>query len=160
MIAIGVDPGKNTGFAVWDCEAQEFIELMTYTFWEAYSEGLGWKARAEMDSRKLIIYVEDPQGNKPTFGRNKLGKKQLDRKAQNVGMNKKEAQLLVSGWRRAGIAVKTIVPKSSKWSAQMFKNLSGWPHQTNEHQRDAAKMVIGMRPMPDMQYEQLKQEVA
>lgn len=156
MIAIGIDPGTKTGFAVWDCAAQAFIEIMTYDFWTAYHEGLGWWARARMDNKKLYIRVEDPSGNKPVFGRGVKGRKNL-KIAQNVGMNKKEARLLIEGYRRAGIVVDPVVPKQSKWTAQTFKQFSNWPHRTNEHQRDAARMVLGMKSMPDDQYQILKQ---
>jgi hypothetical protein len=161
MISIGIDPGKNTGFAVWDCAAQEFIEIMTYDFWSAYNEGIGWWARARMDGRKMLIRVEDPRGHSTIYNRNrgKGGSRVQAKIAQNVGMNKQQAGLLIKGFQRAGIPTQGIVPKSKKWSHRMFKNLSGWNQQTNEHERDAGKLVIGMNVMPDDQYQQLKNEV-
>ena len=32
---IGLDPGQQTGLAVWDAEAERFAVLTTTTFWEA-----------------------------------------------------------------------------------------------------------------------------
>ena len=37
MITIGIDPGKETGFAVYDLLEKELIDLRTLDFWSAYA---------------------------------------------------------------------------------------------------------------------------
>lgn len=150
MIAIGIDPGKNTGVAVWDCNQQTFTELKTLNFWDCYDYVLDQWASAD----RLLVKVEDPRGNRPVFDRGQRGAKRT-KIAQNIGGVKKEAGLLIQGFQRFGIPTQGVVPKSKKWSAQMFNRISGWEGQSNEHTRDAGRLVVGMRAMPEHQYQQL-----
>ena len=56
MKFIGIDPGRKTGFAVWDSESACFEEVMTTTFWEA----------SEILEETVPIYtvvIEDPSLN-------------------------------------------------------------------------------------------------
>lgn len=147
MICVGIDPGTNTGFAVWDCIAGEFAALDTLGFWSAYQRVLQLAATHE----RLLAVVEDPSGNKPVFPRN-LTMKEVKIKlhiAQSVGGNKREAQLLIKGLRRAGIPVKTVTPRDGKWNAETFAKITGYQGRTNEHKRDAGRLVVGMKPMPE-----------
>lgn len=152
MIAIGVDPGKNTGIAVWDCEKQKIIELKTMSFWQAYNHvAVNWKAKAD----RLLVRVEDPSGNSPVWHGSGKSKGVQAKIAQRVGRNKQMADLLIEGYRQAGLVVQPVVPKSSKWTHKMFKKITGYKGRSNEHNRDAARMVVGLRAMPPEQFNQL-----
>lgn len=148
MVAIGIDPGVNTGFVVWDCEGQKFIELLTLDFWTAFDRMILWKRRCEEAGRRLALVIENPNLNKPVFPRgNKLPVKLSI--AQRVGMNKKEADLLIKAAERMGIYVRTIKPTKQKWNADTFRRVTGYEGRTNEHKRDAGRLVFGMRSIPD-----------
>lgn len=155
MIMIGIDPGKTCGLAVWDCTLQELLKLRSLDFWDTYSDVVHyWNNQG----RPLIVFLEWPGGNKPTFGRRKLGKPALDRKAQNVGSNKRTAQLLHSGFTKKGIPVRKVTPKQQKWTKKTFENITGWTGRSSQHARDAARMVFGRPAMPEAQYQQLIQQ--
>lgn len=155
MIAVGIDPGKNTGVAVWDCKEEKFLLLETMSFWTTFTTVTVdlWPKH-----EKLLAIVEDPRGNNPVFNRGHKGKRNL-KIAQNVGMNKKEAGLLIEGFRRSGIPTRGVVPKQSKINAAQFKQMTGYQGRTNEHKRDAGRLVYKMPEMPDLQYEQMLEQL-
>lgn len=160
MIFIGIDCGVQTGFAMWDGKQQGWIDLphklqpmLTIDFWEALEIV---EKSAERLGRKICCKVEDPSGNAPVFqgkltGHNK--RKQL-KIAQNIGMNKREAQLMIEGLGRIdGVLVDPITPKQSKLDAKTFKTIAGYKGSTSQHARDAAMLVLGLRPIPKAQWE-------
>ena len=63
--------------------------------------------------------------------------------AQNVGMNKKEADLLIKYCKKENIPYKAVKPTKSKVDAKYFKTLTKFQGSTNQHQRDAAMLVYG-----------------
>ena len=77
-------------------------------------------------SEELLIVIEDPNEMPPTFRRNlKPGgnvEKRMQKISQNVGMNKREASLLVKRLRDLGYQVVTPSPKGlgKKWNANRF----------------------------------------
>lgn len=142
-IAIGIDPGVNTGYAVWDCKEQKFIELETLDFWDCYYTVL---ARNKMSGPVLVV-IEDPSQNSPVWhGKGQKINVRLNI-AQRVGSNKREAELLIEGFENEGILVRRVRPTQSKWNAKTFKNMTGYKGRTNEHKRDAGRLVFGMKPI-------------
>lgn len=156
MVLLGIDPGKHTGIAVWDCKEQEFLDISEKDFWSTYEHGKKLKA----SGRKIVAYVEDPSGNSPVWHGNEKPQAVRAKIAQRVGRNKQEAELLMEGLRRAGIPVRPIVPKQQKWDAKTFKNITGYEGQTNSHKRDAARMVFGRKQIPELQYEKMMEELS
>ena len=51
---IGIDPGRETGLAVWDAEAERFDVLMTTTFWKALDIVASYRAD------QVVVVIEDP----------------------------------------------------------------------------------------------------
>lgn len=145
---IGIDSGATTGFAAWDARLGEFEEFYSGTFWEVYRRVLDYPTQT------TIIILEDPNKNKPVFTRG-VNKRSILKIGQNVGMNKRDAQLLQEGFEFSGFTVVPIKPKGKgkgttrKWTPQTFMNMTGHHSGLNEHIRDAAMMVFG-RPLRDM----------
>lgn len=137
---IGIDPGKYTGFAVWVPAAGEFDYLETLTFWEALGQ-----IEEDYEPNKVIVVLEDPAQNKPTFFHKATGQRQREKISQDVGANKREAQLLAEGLERMGYRVKRVQPKTSKLSGEEFKALTGYEKRTNPHVRDAGMLVYGLK---------------
>ena len=59
---IGIDPGKDTGFAVWCSTNKQFDVIKTATFWEVYDEITEELSSWEYESDLLTacIVIEDP----------------------------------------------------------------------------------------------------
>lgn len=143
-IVIGIDPGQETGFAIWDCTAKKLERVTSYTFWETIEELDIIKEECIYNGYQLRVVIEDPYQNKPTFKRNKMSKGEIDRRAQNVGMNKEHGRLLVQYCERKGLIVYKSKPTKksmTKLDAKQFENITGFKGRTNSHGRDAAMLV-------------------
>lgn len=128
---VGIDPGVNTGFAVYK-DGQ--LELHTLTFWGATSRLL-----AEPPDK---VYLEDPNLISPTFLRN-VSKRGLLKIAQNVGMNKRDAQLMLEFCRDViEVDVELVKPTTKKWGRHIFQRVTGITKPVSQHARDAAKLLI------------------
>lgn len=142
MIYIGIDPGKSTGFAIWD--GKKITRMGTTDFW-----GVVEVVKSCVDNGDEVeVVLEDPSQNKPVFSRDLRGSRQqvakkMQRIGQNVGMNKKEALLLAEYLQKEGIACRRVQPTKSKWSAKDLKTYTGITKRTNEHVRDAIRLVYG-----------------
>ena len=144
---IGLDPGQATGLAVWDPAREVFARsLLTTTFWEAY------ELIRTYDPRTVLIVLEDPSQNRPTFHHNlpqsERAYRQRERLSRNVGSNMREALLLAEGLERQGYRVRRVRPRSSKLSADVFKKVTRYQGRTSEHARDAAMLVFGLKKAP------------
>ena len=139
--AIGIDPGVDTGFAVWDCEKKEYSQLSTLDFWQVIDLLLEYKNQYQ---QRLVVVVEDATQNKPTF---RLGTniKENDRKAQNVGSLKRETSLLIEWLDKHKIPYRRIRPSRytyTKLSAEVFTQITGYQGRSSSHSRDAAMLVF------------------
>lgn len=135
---IGIDPGTNTGVAVWDTAAKEFVRLELMTFWSAYDLITG-----EYNPDDVLLVIEDARLNKVTFRKKGEGFYQ-DRLSRNVGNIQKECGLLIAGFERLHYEIQTIKPTAQKWDAATFTRYTGIKKGHNEHIRDAARLVWGM----------------
>lgn len=148
---IGIDPGAETGFAAWDPALQEFEELASMGFWDVFYKVLGYPHQS------TLLVVEDPNLNAPTFPRG-LSKAASNKLSQNVGQNKRDAQLLIEGWEAEGFTVQRVKPSGKKgtkrkWTAETFKRITGQKKGYNQHIRDAAMMVFGLKRVPISRYQ-------
>lgn len=100
----------------------------------------------------LRVHMEDPNPNRPLFLRRELlgpgpeKERARAKVAQNVGMNKRDAQLILAFCHRHGIKITTHRPQKgsmTKLSQEAFKRLTRWPKSTNEHGRDAGMLIMG-----------------
>jgi hypothetical protein len=134
---IGIDPGLNTGFAVYQIDRKEIIGTDTLDFWQTI-------ARINLYDKEALIVIENPDLNKPMFY-NKYGNQNIrkyNKIAQNVGMNKKEAILLIQYFERYQIPYKTIKPVTKKWTTADVKLYTGQEIKCSQHCRDAIKLIF------------------
>lgn len=135
MIVIGIDPGKQTGFAVYD--GDRFLEISTRTFWEAFYRVELYRIQQEI--KQIIIEVPD---TKHVWQKAAASTKALQRQGVNVGSVIREAELLAEGLERLGLPVKRVAPRK-KVNAEIFKKYTGYTSRTNQHERDAALLCFG-----------------
>lgn len=137
--AIGIDPGVNTGLAVWDRTEKKLIECRTVDFWSAY-----WHLINTYQIFDTDMYVELSKGM-GMYWRNRQeaagSPVVLQSKAKMMGSVIRESELLIKGLRHVGYNVVECKPtREKKWDQQYFKRLTGWEKQANEHARDAARL--------------------
>jgi hypothetical protein len=145
-IAIGIDPGVSTGFAVWDIRAKKFSLICTLDFWSTIDKIKEYHSHY---GDNLLVVIENPNGNKPVFFKKGVKSNAMAiRVGQNVGSNKREASLLIEYCNINGISVKEVVPKGSKnkkgkVTKEYFAKISGYTERTSQHGRDAGMLVVG-----------------
>lgn len=142
VLVIGIDPGAQTGYAVFDVLLSELTEARTMTFWEVVERA------KELSPRLTYFVVEDPAQNRPVFLHGQPTAPQRERIAQNVGMNKREATLLIEGLHRLGFSVVRVKPTEEKWSSNMFRGVTGYDKRVSQHARDAARLCFGRKAWP------------
>ena len=135
---LGVDPGKQTGLALWVPSEDRLILPPAKSFFDA----LSWAAE-HADPACTVCVVEDPTQNKPIFNRGVSGRRNL-KIAQNVGSNKRSAQLTIKGLLRRGFYVRRVRPTSAKWSKETLERMTGYTGRSSQHARDAAKLVYNL----------------
>ncbi len=136
--SIGIDPGKNTGFAVYDRENKSVARVDTFTFWSAIEE---LNARYPVDDVHRLI-VELPR-SKHVWHNNSTAKKAIQRASVDVGGVLREGELLVEYGIRSGYAVLTQHPQGKRTAAQV-KKITGYQGRTNSHTRDAIMLAWGV----------------
>ena len=130
MIYIGIDPGVNTGVAVWDSTVKKFLSIETMAILEAIS-----KVNVYRDA---VIIIEDARQRK-WFGNS--GKERL----QGAGSIKRDCQIWQEFLESNEITHYWVAPKNNKTKldAMQFKQITGYVERTNVHGRDAAMLVYG-----------------
>jgi hypothetical protein len=151
-LKIGIDPGIHLGWCVTITGKYKEIqmkgqlhEIETTDFWG------GIKRLSELDKYnhhqdyKATVYIENPDLIKPTFPRN-VSEVVMRKISQDVGKNKRDAQLLIEFCKNNNIPVHPVKPSSrtmTKLDAERFKMITGYSGQTSEHARDACMLVWG-----------------
>ena len=128
---IGVDPGVKTGFAIWDTKDKQFIEISTLRVWEFF-EAIS-DIHHEFDQTDYKIVIEDARMRGVHASR-----------AQGAGWVKVLSGQYEEYCRSLGFAVEMRRPhRTSKMSAETFKNITKYKQRTSNHARDAAMLVFG-----------------
>lgn len=132
---VGIDPGANTGVALYDRASKTILEAKTLDFWRAFDFVCAFS------KDEIAVIVEDPGLNRPTFREH--GNAYRENISQKVGGNKAEARLMIEGLRRMGYLVRTVKPNTAKWTIDQVKRNTGYTGKTSEHSRDAIKLCCG-----------------
>lgn len=140
MIYIGIDAGKNTGFAVWDSKLKKFIEITSMPIHRAMLEV---KQIFDKEVDNLYIRVEDAR-QRTWFGNNMSWNEERS-KLQGVGSVKRDCTIWDDFLKDSKVSYEMVPPKRNvtKLSHDKFQRLTGWEKRTNEHSRDAAMLVFG-----------------
>ena len=139
-LILGIDPGKRTGLAFYDVEAGTLTRCEALDFWEAVeavTEAADTIAGAVVeDARRIGLYAR----------RDDLRGRRRDAAARSVGEIDAQVRLWLELLERLAIPTATEQPTRQKWDAATFASLTGWEGRTNEHARDAARLVFGRSP--------------
>jgi hypothetical protein len=142
---IGIDPGESNGVAIYD--KTNGLRLKTLTFWDL-ADYIEKRIVIEYKTNAKILphfYVENPNLNGFIYQQKVTGKNRQEamRVAQNVGMNKGDAKRIIELIKRHDMIVEEVKPVSTsqKWTSEYFKALTRIEVTTNQHVRDAAKLI-------------------
>ena len=128
---IGIDPGKNTGVAVWSSEEKILKMIKTVMIHQAMKEVLAW---AEVGS--VFVVFEDAR--KRTFLKHKEAGA-----IQGAGSIKRDCTIWEDFLTDEKIPFDMRKPAGTKKSAGYLQLITGWTARTSNHARDAAFLVIG-----------------
>lgn len=154
---VGIDCGRNTGWAVWNVAKQDFDEIATTTFWGAVKKIADMIYNCDFMHKDVTFVIENPNLHKNVFKRKKFvnGKwitirgAAHDKISQDVGMNKRDAQLLIQYCKDHLLDVIESQPtakSNTKLSEISFRNITRYTGgRTSQHGRDAAMLVYKFR---------------
>ena len=137
IIAIGIDPGVNTGIAIYDTMTRDFIEIDCVKIHQAMQKIQELKTRH--GASKIHVRFEDARKRKwyGNSGREKL---------QGAGSVKRDSKIWEDYLIDLNVLFYAVAPasNSTKLTAEAFKKITGWKNRTNEHARDAAMLIYGL----------------
>lgn len=136
MTYIGIDPGKKTGFAVWDHDAKYLAEVDTMSITQAMEKV---RMMADILGRENIrLYIEDAR-QRTWFGNSG------PEKWKGAGSICRDSTIWEDFCREQGLEYRMMAPSAgcTKLGASQFKALTKWQGRTSNHARDAAMLVFG-----------------
>lgn len=138
MLYIGIDCGKNTGFAVWESECKAFDAIATLPIHQALERA---RKLHKVYGDDLCIVFEDARQRK--WIPQEKNASQYRGRLQGAGSVKRDATIWEDFCKDLGIRYEAVPPHKgmTKWSAETFANITGWQGKTSEHARDAALLV-------------------
>lgn len=145
---LGIDPGASTGLAGYVPGSRGRAGTLTFVTSSPPLEALDLLAAWARDGVLLGAYVEDARAL-PIYARNRhAGRGERDAIARSVGQVDGLTGLYLDALEGLQIAAVPVEPsRSAKWDAETLERLTGFSGRTNEHGRDAARLVFG-RPVP------------
>lgn len=138
---VGIDPGVNTGWALLDTSTGKLAECSKTQI------HLAWLRLADMhrDGSLRLVVFEDAR-LRQWFGTK--GTEAL----QGAGSIKRDATAWAGYLAWLGCPYKAVkpAPGATKWKAEHFSRVTGWEGPSNEHGRDAACLIWGMRGIAEV----------
>lgn len=137
-IFIGIDPGTNTGLAVWDAEDKKFHRVDTLSIVAAMDLVRGYTA-----GFSFRLVVEDARKRQWLPREKNLS--EYRGKLMGAGSIKRDCEIWEEFAALYGIPIQFIPPRKglTKWDSETFKKITGWKGRTSNHARDAALLVWG-----------------
>jgi len=134
-IIAGIDPGVQTGLALWMPAINNFIDIKTVGIVEAQFLLSGLRRHGKLSE----IRFEDAR-LRTWFGN--TGREKL----QGAGSIKRDCSIWQEFCEQNKIPFQAIKPAAgnTKWNAEYFKRITGWKGRTSQHSRDAAALVFGV----------------
>ena len=133
-LAIGIDTGTQTGYAVWNIQTKGFEEIQTLKIHQALDSVLEYH---QLYGDKLLVRFEDARLRK-WFG--KAGREKL----QGAGSIKRDAVIWQDFLNDNLIKHEAVAPKNNttKIKSELFQKITKYKGRTSEHARDAAMLVF------------------
>lgn len=137
MYCVGIDPGKDTGVAVWETQDRRFVYIDTLPIHKALH--FVHNAVSAGDTR---VYVEDARQRKwlPKDANSSEYRGHL----MGAGSVKRDSVIWQDALTDWGIPFEMVPPRpgATKWDADTFARITGYKGRTSNHARDAALLVF------------------
>lgn len=137
---LGLDPGLSTGLAGYDPEADALSFVASARPLAVLPQLARWAGAGLI----LGAYVEDSR-SLPIYARNRdADRGTRDRIARSVGRVDALTDLYLATLDDLGVPTACVEPvRAAKWDSERLLRLTGYDRPTNEHGRDAARLVYG-----------------
>ena len=139
MIVVGIDPGVNTGLAVWDTSARQFLDIKCFNIVGA----MRYLGQLREEHNIGLIVFEDARKRKWIPREKDLG--EFKGRAMGAGSVKRDCAIWEEWCRAYEIDFVATPPRQgmTKWTDIAFRGVTGYDRRTNNHGRDAAMLVFG-----------------
>lgn len=139
---IGIDPGTNTGLAVWNTDERRFDCLETLGIVTAMAELVEF-LRYHGGMTDCEICIEDARQRQWLPREKNLS--EYRGKLMGAGSVKRDCAIWEEFAIYYGIPLNLVPPRKglTKWDAETFNKMTGWTGRTSNHARDAALLVWG-----------------
>lgn len=136
---IGIDPGVNTGFVVWNKKDKIFRYFGTIPIHKAIIEMQYFRNEYYIHNYDSFVRVEDARKRK-WFGN--TGKERL----KGAGSIERDCKIWEDFLIDLGVDFEMVHPKNNKtkWSAEAFEKVTKFNGRSSQHARDAAMLVYGL----------------
>lgn len=138
---VGIDPGKNTGFAMWDTETQTFESVETLPIHAALISVL------ELANRTADVKVFFEDARKRKWLPKDATSSEYRGHLMGAGSVKRDSVIWQDALTDWGIPFEMVPPRAgaTKWDADTFARITGYKGRTSNHARDAALLVYGRK---------------
>ncbi len=139
MIVVGIDPGMNTGLAVWDTSHRQFLDIRC----SGIVDAMRYLLALQGENKIGLIVFEDARKRKWIPREKNLS--EFRGRAMGAGSVKRDCSI----WEEfcTALAIPFVCPPPrpgmTKWTDENFRRITGYDRRTNQHGRDAALLVFG-----------------
>lgn len=139
MIVVGIDPGVNTGLAVWDTSSRQFLDIRC----SGIVDAMDYLRDLQKERQIGLVVFEDARKRKWIPREKDLA--EFRGRAMGAGSVKRDSAIWEEWCRGYGIDFVATPPRQgmTKWTDLAFRGITGYDRRTNEHGRDAAMLVFG-----------------
>jgi hypothetical protein len=143
VIIVGIDPGKTTGFAIWDSAHMRFTMVSGLLIHQAFRE-ISELQRAF--NNEVPVLFEDARQRTWFGSRDANVEKYGAGVREGAGAAKRDAAIWEDFLEDTGVPYLARKPSagSTKLKQAEFQRYTKWEHKTNAHGRDAGMLVFGM----------------
>ena len=138
MIVVGIDPGQNTGLAVWDTVSRAFLDIRCSGIVDAM------RYLSELQSERQIGLLVFEDARKRKWLPREKSLKEFKGRAMGAGSVRRDSAIWEEWCRTFAIPFVAVPPRPglTKLSDIQFQGITGYDRRTNEHGRDAAMLVF------------------
>lgn len=138
----GIDPGVNTGLAVWDTEKRMFRMVATCSILQAM---FCIRLVREQFEQPVHIIFEDARQRRYIPREKNIS--EYRGKMMGAGSVKRDCSIWEEFAKHHVLPLVLVAPRAgmTKWDAGYFARVTGWQGRTSDHARDAAMLVYGRK---------------
>jgi len=143
MTLIGIDPGKQTGYAEYQPSNNALVMVATLQIHQAMhlircAHNRGESMRVVIEDARLRAWFGSADARQKRSG---AGIR------EGVGSVKRDCVIWEDFLFDLGVPFQLVKPSAggTKWDAARFAKLTGWKAKTSEHGRDAALLIWGRK---------------